>query len=347
MTDAAEPDTPVARLVRERIAREGPVPFADVMRLALYHPDHGYYARGPTIGPGGDFSTSVSFPSFRRAMARLVRHARAALAPGGPFRVVELGAGTGQLARSILEEVPDIEYVTVDASPALRSRQAAIPGVRAVASTRDLAPAAGLVFGNEVLDALPVHRVIGTEDGLLEVHVDVQPGRARLRERLRPLSDARVAARLDSLGIRLARGQMAEVALDLPEFVHDAARLVDRGFLLFIDYGDPAPALYRQDRPNGTLTAYKAGGRFHDPLARLGEQDLTADVDFTTVARAAADAGLEELGLATQQEFLDGLGIAELGMPDEVRLVAGAAGLGTAFHVAAFRRGTDATLPGF
>lgn len=339
-------ETPLARRIKARIAAEGPMPFHAFMRAALYDPAEGYYARGPDIGPEGDFSTSVRFPAFRAAMARLVSTARERLGAPPGFRVVEFGAGTGQLARAIVEAT-GASYVTVETSPGLRARQAAIPGVATVESPAALAPAPGLVLGNEVLDALPVHRLIGTHDGLLEFHVDVDSATGRFRERLLPLRDARVEARLSREGIRPARGQVVEVALGVDELVQGAARLISEGFLVFIDYGDPAAALYAPSNVNGTLAAYRSHGRFHDPYARVGEQDLTADVDFTAVALAATDAGMEELGLASQQEFLEALGIAELGLPDEVHMVAGAAGLGTAFHVAAFRRGTSASLPGF
>lgn len=331
----------VEEALRARIAAEGPIPFHDFMAAAL----DAYYGAGPAIGPGGDFSTSVRFPAFRQAMARLVGHARAAL--GEPFRVVELGAGTGELARAILAAHPGLEYVTVDASPALRPKQEAA-GARAVANMEMLSPAPGLVFGNEVLDALPVRRVVGAPDGgLLEIHVDVDARSGRFRERLGPMRDATVAARLEREGVWPARGQVFDVAPALEGFVAQAARQVSRGFLLFIDYGDPAPALYGADRLHGTLAAYKAGGRFQEPLEAPGTRDLTADVDFTAVAHAAREAGMEPLGLVAQGPFLEALGIGDLGLPDEVREVAGMTGLGSAFHVAAFRLGTDASLPGF
>lgn len=347
-------ETPLARRLKDAIRRDGPMPFSRFMEAALYDPDHGYYARGPDIGRGGDFSTSVSFPAFREAMARLAMRAHDALGAPAAFRVVELGAGTGDLARAVVEawrrDRPGaaLDYVTVERSPGLRARQASGPGVRAVASPADLAPAPGLVFGNEVLDAFPVARVVGgpREGKLLEVHVDVAAD-GGFRERLLPVRDGRVARQLAREGVRPQRGQILDVAPDLPAFVREAARLPHPGFLLFIDYGDPAPVLYRPDRLNGTLAAYKAHGRFHDPYEEVGLRDLTADVDFTAVALAAADAGMEELGLATQQALLEALGIHDLGLPDEARMVAGAAGLGTAFHAAAFRRGTGAGLPGF
>lgn len=350
-------DTPLASRLKERIRTRGPMPFHDFMEAALYDPEHGYYSRGPQIGGAeADFSTSVSFPAFRKAMGRLVRQAFDALGRPEGFRVVELGAGTGQLARAVVEDwrehlpgVP-LDYLTVERSPGLRARQAAVPGVRSVERMADLAPAPGLVFGNEVLDAFPVRRLMGgTGDAILEIHVDLDPRTDRFKERLLPAPDAEaLRAHFSGLGVSAPqRGQIVEVAPMLAPFVREAARLPEPGFLVFIDYGDPAPELYAPTRLNGTLAVYKSHGKFQDWTEGVGERDLTADVDFTTVALAAEEAGMEGLGLATQEEFLHALGIAELGLPDEVRMVAGAAGLGTAFHVAAFRRGTRAPLAGF
>lgn len=349
-------ETPLATQIAERIRKEGPISFHDFMASALYDPVHGYYAKGPRIGPEGDFSTSVRFPAFRDAIVRLVEHAWDALGKPADFRVVELGAGTGQLARHVTSAWrarhagASLAYHTVDASPGLRARQSEIEGVTAHAAMDALDAAPGIVIGNEVLDALPVRRVVGSGDErapLLEIHVDLDAATGRFRDRLRPLSDASIAARLASLGVAPARGQIMDVAPALDAFVGDAARLVTRGFLVLIDYGDVAPRLYAPTNPNGTLAAYRDQGRHHDPYARVGAQDLTADVDFTTVANAAEEAGLETLGLITQQAFLESLGIDELGLPDEVHMVAGAAGLGTAFQVVAFRRATVASLPGF
>lgn len=339
--------TPLARILADRIQATGPISFHDFMEQALYHPQHGYYSKGPKIGgEGSDFGTSVSFPSFRKAIGRLARRCHHALGNPGSFRVVELGAGTGVLARAVTadwrEHLPDVplDYVTVERSPALRALQAAVPGVRSVSSMRDLDPAPSLVFGNEVLDALPVRRLIGGPEGMLEIFVDLDARTGRFRERLLPPADADgLDAHFARLGVRVQRGQIVEVAPALEEFVRDAARLPDPGWLVLIDYGDPASALYAPTRINGTLAVYKAGGKFHTWDEGVGERDITADVDFTTVALAATGAGMEELGFWTQEEFLHSLGIDELGLPDEVRMVAGAAGLGSAFHVAAFGRG--------
>lgn len=312
--------TGLAEEIRAEIRRDGPMRFDRYMARCL----DAYYGSGPRIGPEGDFSTSVRFPAFRDAIARLVE------ASGMP-RVVELGAGTGALANDIISRKNDIEYVTVDASPALRARQQEA-GARAVASMDELEPGPTLVFGNEVLDALPVRRIVGGPAGLLEIHVDLDAS-GRLRDKLLPCPD-----RFE--GVAPARGQICDVAADLPAFVAQAARLADPGFLVFIDYGDPAPTLYASTRLNGTLAAYRAHGQHFDWYDHVGEQDLTADVDWSAVARAATNAEMEELGLIPQSEFLTALGVEDHDLVSPARL-------GSAFQVAAFRRGVDRSLPGF
>lgn len=316
-------ETELARSLRARIARDGPMPFHDFMAEALA----AYYAKGPAIGgPGADFSTSVRFEAFRLAIARFVEKS-------GYSRVVELGAGTGQLARTVLEQLPHIEYVTVDASPGLRQKQRAA-GARSVATMAEIQPGPSLVFGNEVLDALPVRRVVGGASGeLLEIVLD-----ANFRERLAPLRDARVAKRLEEEGITPQRGQILDVAPALEEFVTEAARLCEPGLLAFIDYGDVAERLYASDKINGTLAAYQSHGKHHDVYDEVGNRDITADVDFTAVARAAEAAGLTDIKFVSQQRFLEDLGIHELGLPDEAAMVAGPARLGTAFQVLTARR---------
>lgn len=340
-------ETPLAARLKAQIRAEGPLRFDRFMEAALYDEALGYYARGPAIGPDGDFSTSVSFQAFREAVLRLARAAHEALGAPDAFRFVELGAGTGQLARHVTERWPGLDYVTVDASAGLRARQAAVRGVRAVPSAEALAPAPTLVFGNEVLDALPVRRIVGGGGaGLLEVHVDLTPD-GRFRDRLLPVDDSAVARRLERIGIEPQRGQVLDLQLGLDAFVHAIARLPDPGFVVLVDYGDPAGRLYAPERLNGTLAAYRAHGKFHDPYERVGEQDLTADVDWTSVALAAQEAGLEVMGLTTQGDWLEALGIHDLGVPDEAAMLAGATHLGSAFQVLALRRGTAASLPGF
>ena len=219
------------------------------------------------------------------------------------------------------------------------------------------------MIANEVLDALPVHRVEGRADGEVdELFVDLDADGA-LMSMAGTASTPALAARLQAEGIRLAPGQRAEVCLALDAWVAEAARGLDRGILLLIDYGHPAPALYEPSR--GSLLRAYVGHRVHDdPLVNVGRQDLTAHVDLTAVERAAVQTGLDRLGTTTQAAFLAGLGIGELlvglqagpGAKLQGYLEARAAvirmldpGVTGSFAVLAFGRGvpSDPSLAGF
>lgn len=323
-------ETPLAFELKARIRRLGPMTFHDFMRDALIE----YYGRGPNIGgPKSEFSTSVSHPEFRKAIARLVREL-----PSG-WRVVELGAGTGELAGYVTKEVPGVEYVTVDMSPGLRAKQSKHPGVRAVARCEDLEPAPSLVFGNEILDALPVSRVTSGPNGELYELLVALDDAGNFLTGFGKAVDPRLEARLKHIGMWPARGQVLDVAPALEDFVRSAARLADPGILIFIDYGELAETLYEPARLKGSLMTYAPNGKPFDPLDDVGACDITADVDFTAVHLAAEDAGMESLGIVRQEDFLEALGVADLDAPEQHDLYG--------FEVFAARRGTKHPIPGF
>lgn len=317
-------DDLVARIHAE-IAGGGPITFAQFMALALYDPAGGYY-RSDTARPGraGDFLTAPeTHPIFGAALSRVLAEVWERLGRPEPFVLREHGAGTGTLAIAILDRLErdgsgladvlrydpiEIEHRRLEAISARfeaigRAERLDDAGVRGQ-------PIVGVVLGNEVLDALPTHRVVVRDGRLLEVltgsdgdrFVDVEaPPTAGLE------------ARLAANGVNLVDGQRAEVCLELDDWVTDAAAGLERGILLLIDYGYPARELYDPvRRRNGTLRAY-LGQRVHDdPYRHVGRQDLTAHVDVTAVARAAASAGLSHLGTTTQAEFLVGAGTEAL-----------------------------------
>jgi SAM-dependent MidA family methyltransferase len=261
-------------------------------------------------------------PIFGRAIARHVESVWEALGRPDPFVVREHGAGTGKLAvgllgglrisRSPLEGA--VRYQPFDASSRrLASLQTRLDklDLHEALEPPDDRPTPGVVIANELLDALPVHRVEGGARGrLLERFVEVAED-GGLREFAGPPSTPDLAARLDAEGIVLEPRQVAEVCLALDGWVAAAAAPLERGELLVIDYGHPADALYRPDR-GSTLRAYHRHRVHADPFVAIGRQDLTAHVDLTAVERAAARAGLEPLGRTTQARFLAQLGAGEL-----------------------------------
>jgi SAM-dependent MidA family methyltransferase len=318
-------DALVARIHAE-IERDGPMTFARFMDLALYDPDGGYY-RAAAARPGreGDFLTAPeAHPIFGAALARAVADTWDRLDRPDRFVLREHGAGTGPLGLSILDglraERPDLaatiryEPVEVEAArlDAIGARFEAA-GLGAVLLDTSPAPESvdGVVLANEVLDALPTHRVIGRDGRLREVFVGSADG-AFVDVEADPSSPA-LAERLAADGVELADGQRAEICLALDDWVATAAAGLERGVALFIDYGYPAAELYDPvRRRDGTLRAYLRHRVHDDPYIHVGRQDLTAHVDVTSVERAAAAAGLAHLGTTTQAEFLVGLGTEEL-----------------------------------
>lgn len=315
-------------ILRDTIRSRGPIPFATFMDLCLYHPAHGYYTRGLGGGGGRDYVTSSGVhPAFGRLVARQAGEMWRLLGSPSRFRLVEFGPGEGRFAADVLlaarRDEPfaaALEYVLVERSPALRERQerrlAGAAGVATPPCWRSLeeleeegrGPGApvGCLFANEVLDAFPVHRIAGTPDGLREVHVDVEAD--GLRTTLAPLSTAALAAYLERHAIVPGPGQIVDVAPGAAVFVARLGGLTRVGWALLVDYGDAHDDLFHPARRRGTLRAFHRHQVSHDLLARPGEQDLTAHVDFTAVRRAAVEAGFTVIGQVSQAHFLLALG---------------------------------------
>jgi len=310
-------------LIGDEIRAAGPMTFARFMDLALYHPQLGYYATG-LRGPGrtADFLTAPeSHPIFGWSIAVQLEEVWERLGRPAPFTVREHGAGTGALAAGIVDGLRRtasplravIRYRVAERAPD-RERQVAerlaAVGAPDVLEPDDGRPIRGAVLGNEVLDALPVHRVVGGPDGsLLEQRVALGSDGTFAWTTTAPSTPA-LAARLADEGVHLETGQVAEVCLGVDAWMARAAAGLAAGLLLLIDYGHPASRLYEPSR--GSLLRAYVGHRVHDdPFRNVGRQDLTAHVDITAVERAARSAGLTSLGLTSQAEFLAGLGIGD------------------------------------
>lgn len=322
-----EPITESAPLVadlRARIERDGPMTFRDFMAAALYHPRHGYYrTRAGVTGRGGDYVTSPEVhPVFGTLVARQLHELWQAMGSPARFDVVEQGAGRGLLARDVVRAAASdaafaaaLRYTIVEPAPMLRDEQQRTiedAGIAIDAVTwRDDLPGAieGVVLTNELLDAFPVHRVVRRGDELLEVFV-AHDG-ARFVDDLRPLSDPAIAAYFDALGLLPGDGCFAEVNIAAPAWLRDVAWRLTRGYVLTFDYGYEAPQLYAPWRRDGTLLCFAGQSASSDPYQRIGKQDITASIDFTTLRAAGEAAGLRTIATTDQSSFLVRLGIGE------------------------------------
>jgi SAM-dependent MidA family methyltransferase len=307
----------LADRIRTEIRASGPMPFARFMELALYDSEGGYY-RSPNARPGraGDFLTAPELhPIFGELVGRAIGQIWQVLGHREPFLVLEHGAGEGALAEPLLHATPPgVHYAAVEVD---ERRLAGLRARLAAAGLSDrLEPSTpssfdGIVLANEVLDALPVHRLRRREDGIHELGVDVDPDGSFIEVEM-PAPTSAAVERLSAEGIELVDGQTAEVCLALDDWIATASAPVRRGVLLLIDYGAPANELYDPvRRRDGTLRAYLRHQVSADPYRFVGRQDLTAHVDVTAVERAARAAGLTTIGITTQAEALMGLGIEE------------------------------------
>jgi len=312
--------TALGELLGGRIREGGPLTFAEYMGESLYHPEHGYYSRAEAKR-FADYYTSVDVhPVFGRLLARQLAEMWVALGRPGEFTAVECGAGAGSLAEHILdfaarglpEFFASLRYVAVEQSPARGAAcQARLArhvggGRAAVRAQLPERVAAGCIFSNELLDALPVHRVVCEGGELREVYVTLDG--ARFADHPGPLSTAGISDYFAEQGITLRQGQHAEAGLAAADWVAQAGRALGRGFVLTIDYGHEARELYDERHMRGTLLAYHRHRAGEDWYAHPGEQDLTAHVNFTALGLAGARGGLGRTGLTTQTNFLLALG---------------------------------------
>jgi SAM-dependent MidA family methyltransferase len=329
------------------------LPFDRYMAMALYEPGLGYYTRGtPVFGTmpssGSDFVTAPEMsPLFGHTLARQVAQA---LQATGTFEVLEFGAGSGALAEQLLEALGDAvqRYTIVDVSGTLRERQAErlarfAPRVQWLSSWPDEIKA--VVVGNEVLDAMPVQLL--HFDGALWLERGVAVDGEAFA-----WADRATALRPPGEGV-FVPGTVTEIHPQAEAFVRSLAERLQRGAAFFIDYGFPEAEYYHPQRTGGTLMCHHAHQADADPLVRVGEKDITAHVNFSAIALAGQDAGLQVLGYTSQARFLLNCGLLELLQGADIRQTAMAQKLitehemGELFKVLGFVKGADFGAIGF
>lgn len=311
---------PLVAELRARTEREGPITFREFMAAALYHPQHGYYSTSAgAMTRGGDYVTSPEVhPVFGALVARQLREMWEALGRPARFDVVEMGAGTGALARDVVRSpaarepgfAAALRYRIVERSAALaRAQREALAGTDVEWLEALPAGITGCLLSNELVDAFPVHRVVREGGELREVYVTWANG--RFGDVPGPLSDEALGAYFAELGLLPGEGCYAEVNLDAVRWMRDVAAAIDRGYALTFDYGYEAAELYAPWRRDGTLLCFYRQSAGSDPYQRVGRQDMTASVDFTTLRRTGEAAGLRTIALTDQAAFLTRLGIGE------------------------------------
>ena len=314
-------------ILRQRIAQQGRITFEEFMTACLYEPGVGYYTSpGRKVGAEGDFYTSISVhAAFGRVIAREIAQMWRCMGSPAAFTLVECGAGNGRLACDIVDYLAEREtalyknlrLVLVEKEQSLESAQRELLAAH-TARISWLSPEefssgsftfSGCLYSNELIDALPVHRVVMTADGMQEIFVTLKDG--ELCEETGPLSTPAIQEYFSSLSIELQPGQQAEVNLAGPAWLTAASQALQQGFILTIDYGYPAAELFAPHRTRGTLLCYHRHQTEENPYIRLGLQDITAHVDFTTLMNRGSGLGLHNDWFGEQYRFLLAAGVVE------------------------------------
>ena len=315
-------DQALTDFIRETIRHRGPVSFAWFMEQALYHPQFGYYSSGQgQIGRRGDYFTNVSVgPLFGRLLAGQFAEMWQILGRPADFTIVEQGAHHGDFARDVLlaarEEAPEcfsaLRYCIIEPFPILEQRQAETlrdfgDKIAWERSLEDLKPFCGVHFSNELLDAMPVHLI------------ERQAHFAEWQERCvaesgggfifvpKPIGDEKLRQHLARIPRPLAAPYESEVNLAALDWVEDVERRLTRGFILAVDYGYAREQFYAPERTGGTLQCYAKHRRGCSPLQNIGHTDITAHVDWTSIAERAEECGLTLAGFTDQHHFITGL----------------------------------------
>ncbi|MBI3951196.1 MAG: SAM-dependent methyltransferase [Acidobacteria bacterium] len=313
----------LAEKIVTRIRQQGPISFCQFMEMALYDPEQGYYTRCREIGPQGDYYTSANIhPLFGELLGEKFVSLLAACDGLTELTIVEVGAGTGHLAKDILRYLPSyhpdlfeqLTYIISELSPAFRivqqQRLQQFHCVQWVALS-DLGPESvnGIIFSNELIDALPVHRIMRQGKRLRELFVDWRDGQFVWVPG--HISTPELAQWLSSRDVALEEGQIVEVNLNAMDYLDLAAAVLRGGYLVTIDYGELRSQLYSSAHREGTLRCFTKHVVTDNPFERIGEQDITASVDFTLLIEYGEQVGLETVEFKCQREFMLEQGLIE------------------------------------
>ena len=327
----------VEQEIRELIQRDGRITFARFMQACLYSPNGGFYsARDNSIS--SHFGTSsTSHPVFGALIARQLEQMWHILGDPPVFHLIEAGSGDGVLAQSIVDAcwrtaprfAQALCYVAADYEPGLLQspahtigwangpgdqpspgKQDAVSGIQRVKTegVRAFRNVVGCILCNELIDNFPVHRFAIQDGRVKEVFVTI--AERNLTEVLDDPSSPCIEKRLTSLGLSLDEGYQGEVNLAIEDWTGQLSEALDRGFILTIDYGQPAADLYSSRNAQGTLVCFNRHVISGDPYQHIGQQDITCQVDFTSLMRVGERHGLATVGYTLQSQFLKNLGFS-------------------------------------
>lgn len=316
-----------------RIKSEGPVSFKTFMEMALYEPELGYYTSQKTrIGRSGDFYTSSHLhPAFGMMIGKQIEEMWEIMGRPSAFQIVEMGSGAGYLCKDMLEYFKvsgvrcqvsgenkniftHLQYIIVELNPALRENQKKLLSefsdkVQWVSSLNELNGIRGCILSNELLDAFPVH-IIEINDAIEEIFVSADHW--KLTEIKGAPSTSGIADYLKEFSIELEKGHRTEINLEIKNWLNEINSVLTEGFILTIDYGYSSEDYYSEDRNRGTMLCYHKHQMTEDPYQNIGEQDITAHVNFSSLKKWGEELGIKTIGFCRQGTFLVSLGIDEV-----------------------------------
>jgi SAM-dependent MidA family methyltransferase len=352
------------QIIIDKIKNEGPITFEAFMDMALYYPDMGYYSsQDTTIGKDGDFYTSPHLhPAFGAMIARQLMEMWKFMQKPSDFHAIEIGAGAGYVCKDIFDylrtpsEDPvlsqdrhdflkSLHYVIVEPYPHFEEKQrrllkylletSASPSgskenIAWVKSLNEMNEISGCILSNELLDAFPVH-VVEMDSELMEIYVNVSS--SEFAEEKKGVSSEELSLYLNEFDIVLDKGYRTEVNLKIKDWLKDIHSTLSQGFLLTIDYGYTAGEYYSDERSTGTLLCYHKHLYNENPYQHIGQQDMTAHVNFSSLKKWGEELDLRTLGYCPQGTFLIAAGIDEVitelyaGSPDYLAEVSKIKGL--------------------
>ena len=303
------------------------ISFYQYMKMVLYFPELGYYTKNKRkIGKEADFYTSSSVGSvFGQTIANLFVELLPNTLGGDNYNILEIGGGNGRLARDILDELKNnhhhiyhkLTFYMLEKSPYHKNLQSEylkehLDHIEWIDSITQLAkPFNGIIFSNELIDSFPVHKVKKIDGELREVYVTWNEEEDQFVEVIDSLSDKKLNEYFIEQGINLKEGQIAEVNSDAVQWITDISSVLNKGYLLTIDYGYPADELYASHRHEGTLMCYYHHVANDNLYQNIGMQDITSHVNFTALVEYGESLGFEKVWLTTQSDFLIKNGILQ------------------------------------
>jgi SAM-dependent MidA family methyltransferase len=331
MEPHAEPENRrLKKAIISRIRQRGKITFWEFMNLCLYHASYGYYySNREKIGKAGDYYTSPCVhPIFGHLIAKQIEQMWMLMGEKSDFRIVEFGAGKGFLCHDILsyfrKENPDffgsLSYQMVETSPFFRRTGEHLLSEKGLGKKvtwvipREVESKnfriQGCILSTELIDSFPVHLVTLKDDHLREIFVTHRDG--QFCEEIGEISSTELKDHFEKLGVVLDEGQRAEVNLMALDWMEMVSRMLTKGFVVTIDYGHEAECLYSPLRRNGTILCYYGHTWNNNPYERIGLQDITSHVDFTSLMKKGEEMGLRRAGFTTQYRFLIGLGFLKV-----------------------------------